>query len=121
MLRGASLEKDPNAAKQFTPLIATDANNFVELCKKNQGSVFLRVLMEKDPNAAKQFTPLAADANIHDTIAGKDIFYQTFKKYPSIKGFSADQGYRGTSFNFVTECLKIKADIPRKMPNQFKI
>ncbi len=23
-------------------------------------------------------------ANIYDTIAGKDIFYQTFKKYPSI-------------------------------------
>ena len=60
-------------------------------------------------------------ANIHDTIAGVNIFYQTFKKYSSIKGFSADQGYRGTSFNFVTEHLKLKMDIPRKTPNQFKI
>lgn len=60
-------------------------------------------------------------ANLHDTISGPDICYQTFRYNPSIIAFSADTGYRGTTYDFVTEQLKMKMHIATKDPHQFII
>ena len=49
-------------------------------------------------------------ANIHDTVAGVDVFKDALSKYPSIKGCAADTGYRGT-FARALEELGISVDI----------
>ena len=43
-------------------------------------------------------------ANIHDTVSGVGVAKAAHGKYPSIKGFCGDMGYKGT---FVTEISKI--------------
>ena len=50
-------------------------------------------------------------ANLSDTIMGRDVMYQTFRKYSSIKGARGDLGYRGTTKEFVENDLKMKMDI----------
>jgi putative transposase len=60
-------------------------------------------------------------AKSHDTISGSDICYQTFRHYSSIMTFSADAGYRGTTYDFVTQQLKMKMNIAIKEPHQFSI
>ena len=52
-----------------------------------------------------------------DTIMGRDIAYQSFRKYSSIKRFCADSGYRGTTRDFVERELKIPIDIVAKDPD----
>jgi putative transposase len=54
-------------------------------------------------------------AGIHDTIAGCDVAYQAFRRYSSIRAFCADQGYRGTTKDFVEEQLKMRLDITKKL------
>jgi len=54
-------------------------------------------------------------AGISDTVAGRDIAYQTFKSYSSIRGFEADQGYRGTTANFIKNDLKLAINITKKL------
>jgi len=54
-------------------------------------------------------------AGIHDTIAGCDVAYQAFRKHSSIRAFCADQGYRGTTKDFVEEQLKMRLDITKKL------
>jgi len=54
-------------------------------------------------------------AGISDTIAGRDIAYQTFKNHSSIRGFEADQGYRGTTANFIENDLKLRINITKKL------
>jgi putative transposase len=46
-------------------------------------------------------------ANIHDTIAGVGVLQATFDKYPSIRGASADAGYRGTTESYVNGVGKL--------------
>ncbi len=60
-------------------------------------------------------------ANIHDTMKGKEVCERTADKYPSIKGFSADAGYRGTTFSFVEEVLGLFMEISQKIKNEFAI
>ena len=60
-------------------------------------------------------------ANIHDTKAGCNIFEMTLEKYPSIKAFSADAGYRGTSVDYVQDTLKVMIDISKKIKDEFAI
>lgn len=60
-------------------------------------------------------------ANIHDTKAGCNIFEETLKKYPSILGFSADEGYRGTSVDYVQDVLKKTIDISKKIKDEFAV
>jgi putative transposase len=60
-------------------------------------------------------------ANIHDTKAGCSIFEITSEKYPSIKAFSADAGYRGTSVDYVQDFLKKFIDISKKIKDEFAI
>ena len=53
-------------------------------------------------------------ANIHDTVAGVDVFKDALSKYPSIKGCAADTGYRGTFVALLKE-LGIPVDIIDKI------
>jgi putative transposase len=58
-------------------------------------------------------------ASVHDSMSGQDICYQTFRRYSSLKGFCADAGYRGSTYDLVTEDLKMKMDITSTKPGQF--
>lgn len=60
-------------------------------------------------------------ANIHDTKAGPAVFTQAKNRYPSIKAFSADQGYRGTSKKFVENILNCSLHISKKIAKGFFI
>lgn len=61
-------------------------------------------------------------ANIHDTKSGIETAKQAVKKYPSIKGFCADAGYRGTFVDKVREELKRKVDISERIePHEWEI
>lgn len=60
-------------------------------------------------------------ANIHDTKSGCSIFQKLAEKFPSIKAFSADAGYRGTSVDYVENTLLLKIDISKKIKDEFAI
>jgi putative transposase len=53
-------------------------------------------------------------ANIHDTVAGGDVFKKALKKYPTIMGVCADAGYRKTFETTVAE-LGLKVDISERL------
>ena len=53
-------------------------------------------------------------ANIHDTIAGKDVLKAVIKKYPSLEGVSADAGYKKTTEIFVINALKKEIVIAKR-------
>ncbi|SER71914.1 Transposase DDE domain-containing protein [Nitrosomonas sp. Nm51] len=53
-------------------------------------------------------------ANVHDTRAGCDVLRSTAEKYPTIKAFSGDTGYRGTAVEFVENTLQLKLHISKK-------
>ena len=57
-------------------------------------------------------------AAISDTKAGRDVAYQSFRKYSSIRAFCADQGYRGTTVQFIKQDLKMRIDIVSKDTSQ---
>jgi transposase len=52
-----------------------------------------------------------------DTKKGRHIAYQAFRRYSSLKGFCADQGYRGTTKDFIENELKMRIDITSKISN----
>jgi transposase len=60
-------------------------------------------------------------ANIHDTTAGGFLCKETLDKYPSLEGFSADEGYRKTTENFVTDELKKKIEISKRIKNEWAV
>ena len=60
-------------------------------------------------------------ANIHDTKASGAVFDSTQKKYPSIKSYSADEGYRGTAVEYVDQMMKLKLYISKKIKDTFSI
>ena len=60
-------------------------------------------------------------ANIHDTKASIAIFDSTQKRHPSIKSYSADEGYRGTAVEHVGEEMKLKLYISKKIKDTFAI
>ena len=60
-------------------------------------------------------------ANIHDTTAGSSVCKEALDKYPSLKGFSADEGYRKTTENFVTDELKKKIEISKRIKNEWAV
>lgn len=53
--------------------------------------------------------------NIHDTKAGANVAHRTKEKYLTIKGFSADEGYRGTTKNHVEIDMGLKMEISKKI------
>ena len=54
-------------------------------------------------------------ANIHDIKIGIVVFKQAFEKYPSIKKFCADSGYRGTFVNDIQKQVALDVDISEKI------
>ena len=53
-------------------------------------------------------------ANIHDTVAGEEVFKVALEKYPSIRGCAADAGYRKTFVNAL-KAIDIPVDIIEKI------
>jgi transposase len=54
-------------------------------------------------------------ANIHDTVAGGQVFSQALQKYPSLRGVCADAGYRKTMEEFVKNILNKTIDISKRI------
>ncbi|MDR0678000.1 MAG: transposase, partial [Holosporaceae bacterium] len=50
-------------------------------------------------------------ANTNDTIAGGSVFEEATLKYPTLLGVCADDGYRRTFVNFVTNTLHKTVEI----------
>ena len=60
-------------------------------------------------------------ANIHDTKAGPDVCDRAKEKFPTLKGFSADEGYRGTAAKHVEESRGLKMEISKKIKAEWTI
>jgi transposase len=60
-------------------------------------------------------------ANIHDTKAGIEPAKKAVKKYPAIKGFCADAGYRKTFIALVLLILGLFVDISERIKPGFEI
>ena len=60
-------------------------------------------------------------ANIHDTKGGCEVFDRAKEKFPTIKGFSADEGYRGTSTDHVEKERGLKMEISKKIKDEWAI
>ena len=60
-------------------------------------------------------------ANIHDTKAGCDLFERVKEKIPSLKGFSAEAGYRGTSVEQVQKKMGLKIEISKRIEDKWSI
>ena len=58
-------------------------------------------------------------ANQSDTKEGCAVFEQSALKYPSLRAFSADAGYCGTSVEFVEKVLGLKLDIAKGIKGQW--
>ncbi len=60
-------------------------------------------------------------ANIHDTVFGLVPAMMAFEKYPTLKKFCADMGYRGTFVEEILELLCLGVDISEKIkPGQWE-
>jgi putative transposase len=60
-------------------------------------------------------------ANIHDTVAGGEVFKKALKKYPTLIGVCADAGYRKTFEAAVAE-LGLTVDISERIkPKEWHI
>jgi transposase len=60
-------------------------------------------------------------ANIHDTVAGGDVFKEALLKYPTIKGCCADAGYRKTFESIVLSLGKTVKISERIKPNGWEV
>lgn len=53
-------------------------------------------------------------ANLHDTVSGIFPALEAMALYPSIQGFSADAGYRGTFVEEIEDHFGLPVEIPEK-------
>lgn len=60
-------------------------------------------------------------ANIHDTVGGCDVMDRTTEKFPSLKGVSADEGYRKTLENHVIQTLGLTIEISKKIKDGWAV
>lgn len=60
-------------------------------------------------------------ANIHDTKAGCAVFVRVKEKFPTLKGFSADAGYQGTSVDYVEQEMGLKIEISKKIKDGWAV
>ena len=60
-------------------------------------------------------------ANTHDTKAGIEPAKKAVKKYPTIKGFLADAGYRKTFIALVVSILGLFVDISERIKPGFEV
>lgn len=60
-------------------------------------------------------------ANIHDTKSAPDVLDRAYEKFPSIKGFSADEGYRGTTVDHVEKEMGLIMEVSKKIKDEWAI
>lgn len=60
-------------------------------------------------------------ANIHDTKSAPDVLDRAYEKFPSLKGFSGDEGYNGTTVDHVEKEMGLKIEISKKIKDQWAI
>ena len=60
-------------------------------------------------------------ANVADTSQGWDVCFQVTQKYASVEAFCGDQGYRGTTVEFVEDLLGLRLDITDKPTQGFQV
>ena len=60
-------------------------------------------------------TVIVRAANIHDTVSGVGVATAAHGKYPSIKGFCGDMGYKGTLVTEISKIPGVHADISEKI------
>ena len=60
-------------------------------------------------------------ANIHDTKSGINPAKRAFKKYPAIKKFCGDDGYRESFETDVSEQLGLEVDISKRIKPEFEV
>jgi len=60
-------------------------------------------------------------ANIHDTKSGINPAKRAFEKYPTIKKFCGDEGYRKSFEEAVLAQLKLGVDISEKISPKFEV
>jgi putative transposase len=60
-------------------------------------------------------------ANISDTKAAGSVLERALEKYPSIKAFSADAGYRGSAVKFAEESLGLPLHISQKIKDGWAV
>ena len=60
-------------------------------------------------------------ANIHDTKSAPDVLDRAYEKFPSIKGFSADEGYRGTTVDYVEKEMGLIMEVSKKIKDEWAI
>lgn len=58
---------------------------------------------------------------MHDTKSAHLVLSKVAEKYPSIRGFSGDAGYRKTAVEFIEKTLKLKMDISTKIKDVFAV
>jgi putative transposase len=54
-------------------------------------------------------------ANVHDTIAGCEVFEAAQDRYPSLQGVCADAGYRGTFVDYVKLALDSLVEVVERL------
>lgn len=54
-------------------------------------------------------------ANVHDTVAGCEVFEKALQKHPTLKGVCADAGYRKTMEEFVKTVLGKTIEISERI------
>ena len=60
-------------------------------------------------------------ANLSDTKAAGYVLERTLEKYPTIKAFSGDAGYRGTAVTFAEEELEVPLHISLKIKDTWAV
>ena len=60
-------------------------------------------------------------ANEHDTKSGGQVAKETVERYPSLKGFCADAGYRKTCKEFVEVILKKVFEISGRITDEWAV
>lgn len=60
-------------------------------------------------------------ANVHDTKGAPSLLARAVEKWPTLRAFSADAGYRGTTLRFVQGVLKRQCHISTKIKDGFAV
>ena len=60
-------------------------------------------------------------ANEHDTKAGCKVIDETLERYPSLRGFCADEGYRKTCKEHVEDVLQKIFHISKKIKDEWAV
>ena len=96
----------------------TDDNDIVnDIVAKSTGEASFTVKLTSEPTDEVTIT-LSAES---DTKSACELLENTVDKYSSIKAFSADAGYKGTTVDFIKDTLKLDIHIPEKISDGFSV